>query len=198
MDTLNESIERLTQSTIDLAEASANVGALKIIFGAFLSLTMLLVITFIYQTFVLNKKLSDVVITTTKVNKYFDEASERTIGKSQVNLLVRRLFYSFEIQIKYFILRSRIEYKNPPKEFINSRINDLIKHEIDNITSYISSFEYEGQPLQAIISSEDLPLIVDFIVGQILKPNNEFSVSDMDQVTSILLDGIKIDYLKTI
>ena len=55
---LDNAVQSLTRSSIELAEAASNYGALKVIFGIFMVLVLVLVVMFMYTIWNLNKKIS--------------------------------------------------------------------------------------------------------------------------------------------
>ena len=55
---LDHAVQSLTKSSIELAEAASNYGALKVIFGIFMVLVLVMVMMFIYTIWNLNKKIS--------------------------------------------------------------------------------------------------------------------------------------------
>ena len=52
---LNHAVQSLTKSSIELAEAASNYGALKVIVGIFMVLVVVMVVMFIYTLWNLNK-----------------------------------------------------------------------------------------------------------------------------------------------
>ena len=55
---LDNAVQSLTRSSIELAEAASNYGVLKVIFGIFMVLVLVLVVMFMYTIWNLNKKIS--------------------------------------------------------------------------------------------------------------------------------------------
>lgn len=53
---LDNAVQSLTKSSIELAEAASNYGALKVIFGIFMVLVLVLVVMFMYTIWNLNKR----------------------------------------------------------------------------------------------------------------------------------------------
>lgn len=53
---LDNAVQSLTRSSIELAEAASNYGALKVIFGIFMVLVLVLVVMFMYTIWNLNKR----------------------------------------------------------------------------------------------------------------------------------------------
>lgn len=53
---LDNAVQSLTRSSLELAEAASNYGALKVIFGIFMVLVLVLVVMFMYTIWNLNKR----------------------------------------------------------------------------------------------------------------------------------------------
>ena len=53
---IQAAVDRMTKSSIELAEAASNYGALKVIFGVFMVIVLLFIILFVYQTYSLTAK----------------------------------------------------------------------------------------------------------------------------------------------
>lgn len=55
-DGLNKAVGQITESSVKLAEATANYGALKMVFSVFMIFMIVIVLLFVYQIFVLTKR----------------------------------------------------------------------------------------------------------------------------------------------
>lgn len=194
------SVTQLSETSIKLAEAAANFGALKLMFGVFITFIFIIMVYFIFQMMSYNKKVSDIHGTSKKVEGFFNNVNSKTIGKVQATALIRRTFLTFSQTMKYYILRFRLEKKGPRgaggKEAMTTRIINLINYEVSELVSFLNSFEYEGRQVYEGMSSEDLQLLTDFIIEQSFIEQESFSVSGMDQATDILISGIKLTALK--
>ena len=49
-----------------------------------------------------------------------------------------------------------------------------------------------------IVEDDDIQMIEDFIFEQVYIPKNDFTISNMDQSTSIFINGLKLSYIKKI
>ena len=87
---LDNAVQSLTRSSIELAEAASNYGALKVIFGIFMVLVLVLVVMFMYTIWNLNKKISVVSESSSKITEFFDGAADSTIGVTEAQILIRR------------------------------------------------------------------------------------------------------------
>ena len=108
-DGLNKAVGQITESSVKLAEATANYGALKMVFSVFMIFMIVIVLLFVYQIFVLTKKVDIIHTAATKTQEYFEGVSDRTIGTSQGQVIIRRSFNGLSQSIKYVILRIRLE-----------------------------------------------------------------------------------------
>lgn len=194
---LNETVEQLTKSSIELAEATANLGALKVMAGIFMAFALVLILIFIYQIVSTSHKIDRVDKTVGKVEEYFKDASDKTMGKAQAQIVVRRSFNSFSQNVKYTILRTRIENHIENREATLAKVNRLVNYEYAELKSFLGNFNCQERPLSEILDhEEDNQLIVDYIMEQIYLNQELFTISNMDQATDILINGLKLEYLK--
>lgn len=191
-------VTQVTQASVELAEAAANYGALKIIFGIFMVFIIIVVVLFVYQIFSLTKKMDIIYTAAVRTQEYFDGASDRTIGRSQAQILIRRGMNSLSNTIKYRVLRIRLENHIDDVELTKNKINRVVKNDFIEFTSYLSNFLFDEKQLSVVVDEQDVGVIVDFITEQVYIPKDEFTVSGLDQSTDILVNGIKLSYLKNL
>lgn len=195
---IDNAVTRVTQASVELAEAAANYGALKIIFGIFMVFIIIVVVLFVYQIFSLTKKMDIIHNAAVRTQEYFDGASDRTIGRSQAQILIRRGMNSLSNTIKYRVLRIRLENHIDDVELTKNKINRVVKNDFIEFTSYLSNFLFDEKQLSVVVDEQDVDVIVDFITEQVYIPKDEFTVSGLDQSTDILVNGIKLSYLKNL
>lgn len=195
---IDNEVTQVTQASVELAEAAANYGALKIIFGIFMVFIIIVVVLFVYQIFSLTKKMDIIHNAAVRTQEYFDGASDRTIGRSQAQILIRRGMNSLSNTIKYRILRIRLENHIDDVELTKNKINRVVKNDFIEFTSYLSNFLCDEKQLSVVVDEQDVDVIVDFITEQVYIPKDEFTVSGLDQSTDILVNGIKLSYLKNL
>lgn len=195
---IDNAVTQVTQASVELAEAAANYGALKTIFGIFMVFIIIVVVLFVYQIFSLTKKMDIIHTAAVRTQEYFDGASDRTIGRSQAQILIRRGMNSLSNTIKYRILRIRLENHIDEVELTKNKINRVVKNDFIEFTSYLSNFLCDEKQLSVVVDEQDVDVIVDFITEQVYIPKDEFTVSGLDQSTDILVNGIKLNYLKNL
>lgn len=197
-DGLNKAVGQITESSVKLAEATANYGALKMVFSVFMIFMIVIVLLFVYQIFVLTKKVDIIHTAATKAQEYFEGVSDRTIGTSQGQVIIRRSFNGLSQSIKYAILRIRLENHIDNKEMVCNKVSRMIKNEFSEINSFFSNFICDEKPLCEILNDEDEDVIKEFMLEQIYISKENFSISNMDQSTDILVNGIKLIYIKNL
>lgn len=195
---LDKVVSQLTKSSVDLAEATYNFGALRVAFGIFAIFTILILLLFIYQIVSLNSKIITIHNAATKTQEFFEGASDRTIGKIQAQVLIRRSFNCLSQSLKYSIIRIRLENHIDNKDTILTKVRRLVDNEFSELGAFYSNFMCDGKPISDIVKDEDAEIIKEFIVEQIYIPKEEFSLSTMDQSVSIFLNGIKLEYIKSL
>lgn len=193
---LDQAVNQITKSSIELAEATSNYGALKIIFSIFMIFMILIVILFIYQIIVLTKKIDIIHTAAIKTEEYFDGVGSRTIGLSQGQILIRRSFNSLSQIVKYHIIRIRLENHVDNKIYIKNKVSRVVRYELSELNTFLANFLCEDKPLNSIMDDDDIEVIEDFIIEQIYIPKSDFSISNMDQSVTIFINGIKLNYIK--
>jgi hypothetical protein len=198
LNNLTESVNKVTDSSIRIAQAANDFGALRVAFGVFMIFIIIIVILFIWQIFVLSGKLNTIYGAAVKTTEYFETSAEGDIGPSQAQVIVRRNFNSLSQAIKYYILRIRLENHIDDKDKIKVKIDRLVRNEFSELTTYLSNFKCNKKVLSFIVEDDDIQIIEDFIFEQVYIPKNDFTISNMDQSTSIFINGLKLSYIKKI
>ena len=198
LNNLTESVNKVTDSSIRIAQAANDFGALRVAFGVFMIFIIIIVILFIWQIFVLSGKLNTIYGAAVKTTEYFETSVEGDIGPSQAQVIVRRNFNSLSQAIKYYILRIRLENHIDDKDKIKVKIDRLVRNEFSELTTYLSNFKCNKKVLSFIVEDDDIQMIDDFIFEQVYIPKNDFTISNMDQSTSIFINGLKLSYIKKI
>lgn len=193
---LDNAVQSLTRSSIELAEAASNYGALKVIFGIFMVLVLVLVVMFMYTIWNLNKKISVVSESSSKVTEFFEGAADSTIGVTEAQILIRREFNCLGHIFKYAILRIRLENNIDNKESVIKKVDILVNNEYSELCGLMSNFNCDGKSLSTIFELQDNEAIKDMVIEQIYIPKDQFSISNMDQSVSMYLNGLKLMYLK--
>lgn len=193
---LDNAVQSLTKSSIELAEAASNYGALKVIFGIFMVMVLIMVIMFIYTIWNLNTKVTKVSELFHQVKDYFDGAADSTLGVTEAQVLIRREFNCLGYILKYAILRIRSENHIDNKEATLKKIETVVNNEYSEVCGMLSNFTCNGKPLSNIFEPSDNEAIKDLVIEQVYMPNDQFSISGMDQSVSIYLNGLKLMYLK--
>lgn len=198
LNNLTESVNKVTDSSIRIAQAANDFGALRVAFGVFMIFIIIIVILFIWQIFVLSGKLNTIYGAAIKTTEYFETSVEGDIGPSQAQVIVRRNFNSLSQAIKYYILRIRLENHIDDKNKIKVKIDMLVRNEFSELTTYLSNFKCNKKVLSFIVEDDDIQMVEDFIFEQVYIPKNDFTISNMDQSTSIFINGLKLSYIKKI
>lgn len=198
LNNLIESVNKVTDSSIRIAQAANDFGALRVAFGVFMIFIIIIVILFIWQIFVLSGKLNTIYGAAVKTTEYFETSAEGDIGPSQAQVIVRKNFNSLSQAIKYYILRIRLENHIDDKNKIKVKIDRLVRNEFSELTTYLSNFKCNKKVLSFIVEDDDIQIVEDFIFEQVYIPKNDFTISNMDQSTSIFINGLKLSYIKKI
>lgn len=193
---LDKAVDQLTKSSLEIAQAASDYGALKVIFGIFMVFMILLIILFVYQVFSMNSKINTIHQAAIKSANYFENLADRTIGKEQANIILRRNFNYLTQIIKYYILRIRLENHINDKAKTQTKVSQIIRNEFTELQTFLGNFLIDDIPLSDVLNLDDTKIIEDFMMEQIYIEKEAFSVSNMDQSVNIFLNGIKLEYIK--
>lgn len=193
---LDHVVQSLTKSSIELAEAASNYGALKVIFGIFMVMVLVMVVMFVYTIWNLNKKVTVVSESSQQVKEFFDGAADSTIGITEAQILIRREFNCLGHILKYAILRIRFENHIDNKESTVKKVESLVNNEYSELCGLLSNFICNGKSLSNIFEPQDNEAIKDMVIEQIYIPKDQFTISNMDQSVGMYLNGLKLMYLK--
>lgn len=195
---LDKAVNQITKSSVELAEAAANYGALKIIFGIFMVFIIIMVLIFVYQVISLAKKVDVIHEAAVKTQDFFEGAADRTVGKTQAQVIIRRGMNSLSNTVKYRILRIKLENHIDDHEATKVKITRLVNNDYIEFNSYLSNFIYVDRQLSEVMGEQDIGMMIDFIMEQIYIPKEEFTVANLDQSTDILINGMKLNYLRNL
>ena len=195
---LNKAVETLTKSSLDIAEAASNYGALKVIFGVFMVVVILMIILFIYQTYTIYSKINTINRAAIKTQDYFEGMSNKAIGETEAQVLVRRAMNCLATTLKYTVLRIKLENNIDNVEAIKVKIRRILQNEHAELNSFLATFICNDKPLNNIINEEDWDELSKLIFEQVYIPKDEFNVFLMDQSIDIYINGIKLVYIKNI
>lgn len=193
---LDHVVQSLTKSSIELAEAASNYGALKVIFGIFMVMVLVMVVMFVYTIWNLNKKVTVISESSQQVKEFFDGAADSTIGITEAQILIRREFNCLGHILKYAILRIRFENHIDNKESTVKKVESLVNNEYSELCGLLSNFICNGKSLSNIFEPQDNEAIKDMVIEQIYIPKDQFTISNMDQSVGMYLNGLKLIYLK--
>lgn len=191
-----EEVDKLSKAAIELAEASANYGALKIVFGVFMIIILLIVVVFVSQSLFLVRKVQILSDNSENVAKYFSDLSNRDVGKDEASAMLREVLNHNSVLIKYYILRVRTE--NNIDNEVNTRIKvqRMIRNIYSETQSFLAKFLVEKKQFSTLIESNtDGELIFALMWEQIYIPKEEFNLSQMDQSVELFMQELKLRYI---
>ena len=189
-------VSDLSKSALDFAEATANFGALKVIFGVFMVVVIFGIIMMINSFYIQNKRNIETHETMLKVKNYFDKMGDREIGSDEANFLIRRALTSDGVFVKYSIVRVRLENNLVNKTATEIKVKRLIDNLYNDLDNFLSQFICGGQVLSDVLDHQDVEAIRSLVMEQVYRPADEFTISSMDQTVDIFFSGLKSMYIK--
>lgn len=194
-----QDIDKLTKVSLELAEAASNYGALKIIFGVFMVMMLLIVLVFVSQSVFLIKRVQGISDVSDKIDNYFEGLSESDIGKEEANSMIREVLNHNSVLIKYYILRVRSENHISDKENTKLKIQRILKNIYSETLTFLNKFRYKSKPLGVYLDTEvDTETLFSLMLEQIYIPKEHFQLSQMDQSIELFMQGLKLNYVTKI
>lgn len=194
-----QDIDKLTKVSLELAEAASNYGALKIIFGVFMVVMLLIVLVFVSQSVFLIKRVQGISDVSDKIDNYFEGLSESDIGKEEANSMIREVLNHNSVLIKYYIIRVRSENHISDKENTELKIQRILKNIHSEASTFLSKFRYKSKPLGVHLDVEtDTENLFNLMLEQIYIPKEHFQLSQMDQSIELFMQGLKLNYVTKI
>lgn len=194
-----QDIDKLTKVSLELAEAVSNYGALKIIFGVFMVMILLIVLVFVSQSVLLIKRVQGISDVSDKIDNYFEGLSESDIGKEEANSMIREVLNHNSVLIKYYIIRVRSENHISDKENTELKIQRILKNTHSEASTFLNKFRYKSKPLGVYLDVEtDTENLFNLMLEQIYIPKEHFQLSQMDQSIELFMQGLKLNYVTKI
>lgn len=194
-----QDIDKLTKVSLELAEAASNYGALKIIFGVFMVMMLLIVLVFVSQSVCLIKRIQGISDVSDKIDNYFEGLSESDIGKEEANSMIREVLNHNSVLIKYYIIRVRSENHISDKENTELKIQRILKNTHSEASTFLNKFRYKSKPLGVYLDVEtDTENLFNLMLEQIYIPKEHFQLSQMDQSIELFMQGLKLNYVTKI
>lgn len=194
-----QDIDKLTKVSLELAEAASNYGALKIIFGVFMVMMLLIVLVFVSQSVFLIKRVQGISDVSDKIDNYFEGLSESDIGKEEANSMIREVLNHNSVLIKYYIIRVRSENHISDKENTELKIQRILKNIYSENSTFLNKFRYKSKPLGVYLDVEtDTENLFNLMLEQIYIPKEHFQLSQMDQSIELFMQGLKLNYVTKI
>lgn len=194
-----QDIDKLTKVSLELAEAASNYGALKIIFGVFMVMMLLIVLVFVSQSVFLIKRVQGISDVSDKIDNYFEGLSESDIGKEEANSMIREVLNHNSVLIKYYIIQVRSENHISDKENTELKIQRILKNIHSETSTFLNKFRYKSKLLGVYLDVEtDTENLFNLMLEQIYIPKEHFRLSQMDQSIELFMQGLKLNYVTKI
>lgn len=190
---MTDAVNMLSKSSIELSEAAASYGALKVIFGAFMVMMFIIVLLFIYQIFQMNKRIVIIGEAAQKTIEYFNPIGSKSIGREEAKAVIRENITRTSTMLKYGILKIRYENNITPGS-ADDRIAGMVGSEYNNRKSFMGRFLVQEKKLSYVCETDDNQTMVELMKEWVYMDKDKFTASLMAQGVNYVLDGIKAKY----
>jgi len=193
MNEQTKAVSELSRSAIDLAQAAGDLGALKVIFGVFMVMMLLIIAMFVYQTFTTSKRLAVVEDAAKKTIGYFTPIADRNVGREEGKAIIRESVTRTATVIKYGILKIRYENNLSPGS-ADDRIKGLIRTEHNDRNALLGRFMLVNRKLSFVCEESDDSAMIELMKEHVYMSKDKFTASLMAQEVNYLMDGVKARY----
>ena len=193
---LVESTQSLAKTTVELAQAASDYGALRVIFGLFIVIVIMMISAMAFSLFLMIRKVNKIERASDKTLEYFDNLSNRTVGVEEGKAIVREGLNRSSTLIKYYILRIRWENHIQDIAPTQQKISMIIENNFAETSSFLSKFICMNKPLSNVVNYEDRVVLKQLVSDSVYTPKPNFTPSSMDQTVELFYNGLKLDYLK--
>ncbi len=187
----DEQISALSRASIDLAEAASDYGALKVIFGCFMVIFLLLILQQLYQQWELRKRLKSIEEASEKTMEFFNDLNNRTVGAQQAKLMVGETLRKNEALVKYNILKMRFENHLDDKERAEAKIRAIVDSLFTAQRAFLGNFYIRDRSISFTAVIEDNAALEKMMKEWVFMPDKDFTVSNMAQLIGIYYEGIR-------
>ena len=102
-------VDGMKGMSLGFAQAANDLGALKVIFGVFMVMMLVIMAMFIYQVIITNKRMAKIEDAAEKTIEFFNPIGSRSIGREEAKAIVRENLTRTATMLKYGILKIRYE-----------------------------------------------------------------------------------------
>lgn len=190
---ITDAVNLLSKSSIELSEAAASYGELRIIFGAFMMMMFIIVALFVYQIFQMNKRIVTIGEAAQKTIEYFNPIGSKSIGREESKAIIRENITRTATMLKYGILKIRYENNLTPGS-ADDRIAGIVSSEYNNRKSLMGRFLVQDKKLSYVCETEDNHTMIELMKEWVYMDKDKFTASLMAQGVNYVLDGIKAKY----
>lgn len=186
-------VQPIAQSAIDVSNAVSELGVMKVICGIFVVFMIILIILFVYQVFIITNKVNKVHEVSQRVEDYFNTTNDHSVGQAQADIIISRSFNHLKAIIKYQILKIRLENHIDDRASVDRKVEMIVRNECNELKYFLSQFTLHGKdPLSDLVNWGDQESIQTFMLEQIYLPKESYSISQMEQATSIFINGLRL------
>ncbi len=145
--------QEMTASSIELARAVADYGALVTIAGVFMLLVLILFCYFVYQLFVTTKKVDKIAAAVAKVTDFFSDKSMRMVNIDQARAIVSNEFNRAAAEVALQVIKIKNANHLDDREAVERNVATFLNRLYASNVGFMRKFEYEGQALSAFLES---------------------------------------------
>lgn len=192
-----DAVKPVASTAIDVANAASELGIMRVTYGIFIVFMIILITLFVYQVFIITNKVNRVHEISSRIEDYFNNTNDRSIGSTQAEVLISRSFNHLSAIIKYQVIRIRLENHIDNREAVDRKVEMVVRNEYNELRFFLSQFILHGKaPLSDLVDWDDTESIQTFMLDQIYIPQENYSIAQMEQSTNIFINGLRLVTLK--
>lgn len=180
-----ESATTMTENALKLSEAASDLGALKVIFGVFLVMILVLFLFVLFNEFSYKRKILNMHESVDQITRYFDNTAQLYLNKARARQLLVGAYKSVAVFIKFEVLKARIT--SSEEETIRNA-NSLAAYIMYHFQNSFEGIRTYGGTLSGNLEITN-EIVADTIIKYCSLSAEEFNVGDMDRDVDLLIKG---------
>lgn len=185
-------LDKLTKASIDLAQAANDYGALKVIFGVFMVVVLVMFVSFLVWLWMLQRRLGIIEEFCKSASQFFSDLNDHTIGKEEAKMVIEESLDRSEAMVKYYILKIRLENHLDNKDATKAKIYNVVENDSMNRKIFLSRYICKGHSVNFAAVQADKDALIKLMTEWVYRRQEEFTVSLMANAVTIYFEKLRL------
>lgn len=185
-------LDKLTRASLELAQAANDYGALKVIFGVFMVVVLVMFVSFLVWLWMLQRRLGIIEELCKNASRFFTDLDDHTVGREEAKKLIEETIDRSEALVKYYILKIRLENHLDNKTATESKISDVVENDSMNRKIFLSRYVCKGHSMNFAEVQADKEALIRLMTEWVYRKAEEFTVSLMANAVTIYFEKVRL------